>query len=51
MKKTFRYFGFMVFVTMIMAGCNNGSNSVGDDTQKPSELPTFEELVALNRMF
>ena len=51
----------MLLVTMMVVGCSNGNNSVVDATtaesnndtqievaQKPSELPAFEELVALN---
>ena len=61
MKKLLCILAFMLLVTMIMVGCRNGNNSVIDAangesnndnqteaTQKPSELPTFEELVALN---
>ena len=61
MKKFLALLIFMLFVSMMMVGCSNANNSVGDvttgesskdnqteDTQKPSELPNFEELVALN---
>ena len=61
MKKLLVLLIFMLFVTMMMVGCSNGNNPVGDATsgdsnsnnqtkvtQKSSELPTFVELVALS---
>ena len=61
MKKLLVLLIFMLFVTIMMVGCSNVNNSVRDATsgesnndnqteaiQKPSELPAFEELVALN---
>ena len=61
MKKRLVLLIFMLLVIMMVVGCSNGNNSMVDAangesnndnqieaTQKPSELPTFEELVALN---
>ena len=61
MNKILVLLSFVLLMTVMSIGCSNGNNSVGDitngennndnqveDTTKPSELPTFAELVALN---